>query len=558
MNFELLMIRVRVWLKIKPFVLLVGGLWLLSGTLACAHDYYVDARVGSDAAAGTSPQAAWRSLSRASRLRLEPGDRLLLKRGDRFPGMLVLTCKGSAGHPVVIGAYGEGAERAVIDAAGMRAGIRLEDVSHVTVQGLEITGDGAKGPRGAGAPHTSGVLIENTGAGSSSEIRLIDLHIHDIFATKELPDEGARRLSNQGIGIEILNSNHGGTLGGILIAHCAIERTGRTGISLGGGNFRVPASYVHDVAIVDNELTDIGGPGINPRVCRNVLVRGNTVDRSGSSVDPRMHGRGSGIWPWHCDVVLIEYNRFMNARGPGDSCGMHIDFGCRDVVAQYNLSMNNEGGFVEILGDNDDCAYRYNVSVNDGSRVKGRNGAFQEGKILWFSGYGGRYQPKKGPYHCYIYNNTIYVGPGGRSCFSVGSTARGVVIANNLFVLLGKTLTVRGDQERRLGIVVSRIPDSIVTHNLYVNRHVLPSDWPLQDEAPVYGDPRFARPGGADIRDYIPGDGALIHGRGIVVQPVMDDHGPLAAHLTVTHDILGNPVTGVPDLGAIQLPTSKP
>ena len=31
-------------------------------------------------------------------------------------------------------------------------------------------------------------------------------------------------------------------------------------------------------------------------------------------------------------------------------------------------SYNNEGGFAEILGDNINCGYRYNISVNDGYR----------------------------------------------------------------------------------------------------------------------------------------------------------------------------------------------
>ena len=35
---------------------------------------------------------------------------------------------------------------------------------------------------------------------------------------------------------------------------------------------------------------------------------------------------------------------------------------------QYNYSYNNEGGFAEVLGDNINCGYRYNISVNDGYR----------------------------------------------------------------------------------------------------------------------------------------------------------------------------------------------
>lgn len=521
---------------------------------ALARDFYLDAASGSDSAAGTSPASAWRSLDRAGQERLGPGDRLWLKRGSRFPGMLDLAAVGAAGHPVTVGAYGDGTVPPVIDAAGRRAALRLTNCRYVVVEDIELTGDGWSGPGSPVTTRTSGVLVENKGRSAGGGIILRGLEIHDIFASKSVPDEGAGARSNQGCGIEITNSGRNATLANIVIAGCTIARTGRTGISLGGGAIDTPASYISQVTIEDNTLTDIGGPGINPRICRHVIVRGNTVDRSGSSADPRMHRRGSGIWPWHCDDVLIEHNRFMHARGPGDSCGMHIDFGCRDVIVQYNLSVDNEGGFVEILGDNFNCAYRYNISVNDGSRVKGVHGAFQEGKILWFSGYVGPKRPRQGPCDCYIYNNTVYVGPGTRSCFSIGPTTQRVLVANNLFVLLGRTLNVPGDQEARRPGAATQVPDAVMTHNLYLHRDLLPPGWPVPDVAPEFGDPEFTRPGGENAADYVPRNATLVRDRGIVITPLPGDPRGLRGGMAVARDILGHEVNGRPDLGAIELP----
>ena len=45
---------------------------------------------GSDAAAGISPAKAWRTLGRASRAVLRPGDRLLLEGGQQFSGQLTI------------------------------------------------------------------------------------------------------------------------------------------------------------------------------------------------------------------------------------------------------------------------------------------------------------------------------------------------------------------------------------------------------------------------------------------------------------------------------------
>ncbi len=151
-----------------------------------------------------------------------------------------------------------------------------------------------------------------------------------------------------------------------------------------------------------------GGPGVQLSGVRGGRFTALEVDGSGSTRDTRNWGRGSGLWTWGSSDIVIEQGRFLNANGPGDSAGVHIDYDCRDVVVQYNLSVHNAGGFCEVLGNNSNCAYRYNVSVNDGYRVKGKAGAFQEGKTFWLSGYIGK-GPRRGPFNTYFYNNTIYV-----------------------------------------------------------------------------------------------------------------------------------------------------
>jgi hypothetical protein len=285
----------------------------------------------------------------------------------------------------------------------------------------------------------------------------------------------------------------------------------------------------------------------------DLVVRGNTVDGSGSDMDPRMHMRGSGIWPWGCNRVLIEKNTFMHARGKADSCGIHIDFNCRDVIVQYNLSIDNVGGFVEILGNNHNCAYRYNISINDGARKKGDRGAHQEGKILWTSGYVGSKKEKKGPYNSYIYNNTIYVGPNSRSCFSISSTTEGLLIANNIFHILGKTENVLGDQDARIDKTAASITRSRMQNNVYYKATVLPENMPLKEQNMIVGDPRFQKAGGLDPKDYIPRNTALIKDRGIVIPLIEGDTIGLSAGLDVAGDFFGNPIIGKPDIGAIEL-----
>ena len=78
-----------------------------------ASVYYVSSSKGDD---GRSPREAqdastpWRSLGRVNAAMgvLRAGDQVLFKRGEVFFGSLTVTVSGSAGSPIVFGAYGEG------------------------------------------------------------------------------------------------------------------------------------------------------------------------------------------------------------------------------------------------------------------------------------------------------------------------------------------------------------------------------------------------------------------------------------------------------------------
>ena len=68
------------------------------------------------------------------------------------------------------------------------------------------------------------------------------------------------------------------------------------------------------------------------------LVEKNITNYSGSCIDSRMAGRGSGIWCFRSKNLTVQYNKFMHAKGIHDSYGMHIDIGNQNVVYQYNYS----------------------------------------------------------------------------------------------------------------------------------------------------------------------------------------------------------------------------
>ncbi|MDP4222851.1 MAG: SwmB domain-containing protein [Bacteroidota bacterium] len=77
--------------------------------IASATDYYVSSS-GNDAADGKSSSTPWQSIAKVNSVfsGLNPGDRILFKRGEQFYGAIQISRSGASGSPITIGAYGTG------------------------------------------------------------------------------------------------------------------------------------------------------------------------------------------------------------------------------------------------------------------------------------------------------------------------------------------------------------------------------------------------------------------------------------------------------------------
>ena len=160
-------------------------------------------------------------------------------------------------------------------------------------------------------------------------------------------------------------------------------------------------------------------------------------------------------------------------------------------------------------------------------------------------------RPSAGPFNSYIYNNTVYVKEDLRSIFSFEHYTEGILIANNIFCLLG------GMEDAPYGKQPyppdAKIENAVFMNNLYRRENTLPETIMIHDSKPLIGNPGFANPGGYDPKDYIPGNIELIKDKGIKIEKIPGDSIGLKIGLEVETDFLGNPVTGLPDLGAIEI-----
>ena len=523
-----------------------------------AKTYYVNNSLGKDSNNGISKNTAFKSLAKINGLQLQPGDKILLASGETFKGTLELEdCLGTRENPILISSYKneDNAIQPIIDSKNFENGILLENCSHVIVSNIAITGDG--GVKTSNPKRQSmhcGILVTTSAKGNFENIQLKNLNIYDVFFEEKGFNRGedevrsANGTQSYGWGIRCINSFEGAIIKDILIENCSVTNVAHTGIKFTGRN-----KNIQNVELIGNKVQDTGGPGIQLGNVHKAHIKNNDVNSSGSNNDSRKWGRGSGLWTWGCSDILIENNSFRNANGPADSAGCHIDFNCKNIIVQYCLSENNAGGFCEILGNNYNCAYRYNISINDGHRVKNKGGASQEGKTFWLSGYVGRNKQPKGPFNSYFYNNTIYVKKGITANFAVANSALGVLIANNIFYIEGSSSIVMGDQYKPEVEGEPLIENIYFRNNLFLRKDNWPEESSIQDETPLFGNPEFKNIDGREIDDFIPQNRMLVKNKGIVIPKIPGDNIGLFSGLEMKFDILGNKIKGRPDLGAIEL-----
>ena len=371
--------------------------------------YYVSSIHGDDANEGTEDQPL-KSLYAVNRLKLKPGDQVLLERDSVFEGQFLhLNVQGTKEHPIYIGAYGTG-EKPLIRTNGqgiwyqdygneldapthvyrgyVSSAVLLYDCEYLTVENLEISNKGGVFGETYSAPHKmnrTGVAGIAKNRGTLHEIHLNNLYIHDV--------EGNvydKHMNNGGIYFTCLKPDKEEKTGvaryeNVSVRGCHLKRISRWGIAVGYSYkckefMRAELSDElfekyghHNIYIADNYVEEIGGDGITVMYTMKPLVEYNSGDSCALEMNDRYYSepgnRGgkvaAGIWPWKCKDALLTYNEMRDMRLNQDSMAWDADSG-DGTLYQYNYSRLNEGGCVMFcLEEAIHNEFRYNVSVDD-------------------------------------------------------------------------------------------------------------------------------------------------------------------------------------------------
>lgn len=383
-------------------------------TVSSLVTYYVSPD-GDDAAAGTSPAAAWRTLGRASAAVLRPGTRLLLRGGERFTGQLSLDHRdaGRASDPVVIGSYGGGAAT-IFSPAG--AGITVHDTAGVEIQGLHLAG------------------VRHPGDGDGIKVysdlpaghRLDHIVIDNVDVTGFLD------------GISVGGLNDAAGFGDVSITNARLHGNIAFGLLTFGPAFDAGSpSYANQNVVVSHVVAsrNLGDPRDKKRNTGSGIVLGSVSGGSVSwSTASENGGAGAavqgpgGIWTYDSTQVNIEHDLAYGnkTRDQVDGNGFGLDQNTSDSVLQYNLSYGNDGTGYLVYSSLNNGAQKDNIVRDNISSGDVRDGnPFYGGMIII-----GRVA------NAAIYQNTVVMKPatsGTPPLLRLGPAVHGITIRNNIF-----------------------------------------------------------------------------------------------------------------------------
>ncbi len=502
---------------------------------------YVNSSEGDDSNDGFSEATPLQTLARVTELGQITGDHILFQKGDVFYGQLALTAGGTSSAPMVVSSYGEG-EQPILDGSisadgkgSFRETILIEEQSHIELSDLHITNPRSTSRDGVPDVIANGIFILNDQGGIMKNLTFRNLTLTEIFSVSDIRQVEFNAIQVTGIFAETTNNSPGSVkyMADITVEDCSFSKIGKLGFwarrrFTGAETLDRETIKNRNIIFRNNTVIDNGGSGVVLSNARNALVEANTFTRTGSALIPeKMIGRGSGAWFFRCTNVVAQHNISRSVRGQGDSYGMHIDYGNVNVLFQYNYSEDSEGGFVEILGDNINSIWRYNISVNDGLRNN-------KGNTLWISDFAGNQRTRSS--ENYIYNNSVYVGNGFTPDIELNGNDS--YIYNNIFQTEnGSTIGAELDINPNGGPVD-------VSNNLFsgaINPDFVALD-PLAINAdPQYVEPGALIPGGYQLFRFSPALKAGLNR----VHPIFPEAGHgIFAHISATpqSDYFGNPL----------------
>ncbi len=382
--------------------------------------YYISSSEGDDKNAGTSEEKPWKTFQNVADLELQGGDRLLLKKGDKWLEQLhLVNPTGTEENPVVVSSYGDGEEKpqlALFEGEVERYCdtplIYIENGEGLEIKGLDIGFCGV------------GINLDYLRTYNKKYVRIEDCHFHDIYGFNQV-DKGGITKYPHATSIVVTRTlgipgKQGPALDGLYIHNCTTYDAGALytyGTSIGGD-----AGYnVHNLIVTDCVMENNGIYGI--AFCG---VQGGYMD--------------------NCKIIDCG-SRYASMGSMGIMCsGQGFTIMNCEIAFQQRLEDNPDGGGIDFEHLTFDVDV-INCYIHDNSGV---------GVMFYQSGGDESHQNKRIRFIANVFenNNQNVYKPGGSELISVPMTSLvdGMLINNrymtseNLFALyMHNTVMVEGN-----------------------------------------------------------------------------------------------------------------
>jgi parallel beta-helix repeat protein len=311
---------------ILALTLVTGGTSRVNTSPINKNIYYVSTK-GNDANTGTF-ESPFKTIARALEA-VQAGSIIYVRGGDY--ASFTVSRSGTFTHPIIIAGYKYETPRVI---GGI--GIRLQDVSYVTIRGFEVTQ-----ATGDGVLRMGGVVIS---AGENNTIEYCKIHDNNADSPNGIKIEGS---SNNHI---LYNTvyNNGGSSGGV-------------GIKVIGGDWYLPANgnEIGWNIVHDNVLAGADADGIElAGSVEQTHIHDNLVYANGDD----------GIDTWNSSHNLVVGNIVHGQAGPGDGNGFKLGGGGTGGynMVRMNIAYENKFNGFDSNGTGGNVYYN-NVAYNNGN-----------------------------------------------------------------------------------------------------------------------------------------------------------------------------------------------
>jgi len=303
-------------------------------TAVAATTYHVSNSSGDDshdgrAARWNGTHGPWRSLAKASTVKYQPGDALLLKCGDVWDETLTLSGDGTVDHPITVAAYGTGERPYIRRTLGKsQECIVLDKAVGYCIRDLEL-GFALSGIHVLAAPEAKP---------GSAFYRFENCFLHDIMDPGFPTSGGAWGWA--------LQTDGGGAVCDVSIVHCIGLRT--QGFYSNGARGKVvfDGNTVSHTSL--NEVHQVGAAEFDITNCVFVYNYPWRFDKWGTT--QVMAGDLPGSPDTRYDVIDNEFGWPGDYPGSPDGCGYDFETYTNGVTFQHNFVHNSYGEAVLFMG----------------------------------------------------------------------------------------------------------------------------------------------------------------------------------------------------------------